>query len=66
MIFGHNNRLRAECLQVQPVVCSHSPVFLYQIGGYSINSSKMTGNFPAAMIGENRQLVTDEPVEFAK
>ena len=28
-IFGHNNRLRSLCLQVQPVTCSHPPVFLY-------------------------------------
>ena len=31
-IFGHN-RLRSQCLQVQPVTCSHPPVFLYIIGG---------------------------------
>jgi hypothetical protein len=31
----------------------------------SMGSSKMIGNFPA-MIRENRQLVTDEPVEFEK
>jgi hypothetical protein len=29
--FGHN-RLRSECLQVQPVTCSHPPVFLYKLG----------------------------------
>ena len=28
-IFGHNNRLRSQCLQVQPVTCSHPPVFLH-------------------------------------
>ena len=27
-IFGHN-RLRSRCLQLQPVTCSHPPVFLY-------------------------------------
>ena len=30
--FGHNNRLRSLCLQVQPVTCWHPPVFLYWIG----------------------------------
>ena len=48
-IFGHN-QLRSKCLQVQPVTCSHPPVFLYKFGVYSINSSKMTGNFPAVWI----------------
>ena len=29
-IFGQNNRLRSQCLQLQPVTCSHHPlVFLY-------------------------------------
>ena len=43
-IFGHN-QLRSYCLHVQPVTCWHPPVFLHQIGAYSINSSKMIGNF---------------------
>ena len=43
-IFGHN-QLRSYCLDVQPVTCWHPPVFLYQIGAYSINSSKIIGNF---------------------
>ena len=47
-IFGHN-QFRSYCLQVQPVTCWHPPVFLHQIGVYSIYSSKMMGNFPAVL-----------------
>ena len=36
-------------LQVQPVTCWHPPVFLYKIGIYSIDSSKMIGNFLAVL-----------------
>ena len=47
-VFGHN-RLRFYCLQVQPVTCSHPPVFLYKIGVCSINSSQTTGSFPTLL-----------------
>ena len=46
-ILGHN-RVRPYCLQVQPVTRWHPPVFL-GIGVYSINSSKMIGNFPSVL-----------------
>ena len=47
-IFGHN-RLRSWGLQVQPVTCWNPPVFLYQIGVNSMNSSKMIGKFLAVL-----------------
>ena len=46
---GRHNRLRSQCLQVQPVTCWHPPVFLYWIGIYSINPSKTIGNSPAVL-----------------
>ena len=52
-ISGHT-RLRSECLQVEPVACSHPPVFVYWIGVYSIHSSKMIGKFPAVDLNLNR------------
>ena len=36
---------RSPCTQVQPVTCWHLSVFLYWIGVYSINSSKMISKF---------------------
>ena len=53
-VFGHINRLRSECVQVQPVVtCWHPPPLplLHLLAVYSINScNKMIGNFPPAVL----------------
>jgi len=47
--FGHD-QLRSLCLQVQPVTCSHSSVFFYEIGVYSfIHPFKMIGDFLAVL-----------------
>jgi hypothetical protein len=53
--FGQNQRLRSSCLQVQPVTCWQPPAFLYWIGVYSINSSKIIGN-SLAVSNFNRRL----------
>jgi len=47
-IFGHN-RLRSECLPVQPVLYWHLLVFLYKLEVYSLNSSKVIDNFPKVL-----------------
>ena len=40
---GSRNWSKSECFQVQPVTCSHHPVFLQYFEVYSF---KMVGHFP--------------------